>query len=259
MPGRFEPVDEGQDFARARGLRAHARLARERAARRARDHPRARCTSCSAPGGDRDRGKRPLMGDAAARARRPRDRHLRQPALRGPRARSSTRCWRAPAASAEREVDRRARDRARRSRRADARGRRRDRRQGPRAGPGVRGRPQGAVRRRDRGARGAAGACRAPEAARDRSLPQRLGGARPPAASSPPGERRARAGPRARGDRLARGRARTTCSSACPERAPTAASSRRRRSTQGAWGVLVARARGRRAEAAARWHCVQRR
>ena len=34
-------------------------------------------------GGDRDRGKRPLMGEVASRARRPRDRHQRQPAQRG--------------------------------------------------------------------------------------------------------------------------------------------------------------------------------
>ena len=36
VPGRFEPVDEGQPYRRARRLLAHARLARERAARRAR-------------------------------------------------------------------------------------------------------------------------------------------------------------------------------------------------------------------------------
>ena len=36
VPGRFEPVDEGQDVRGARRLRAHARLAGERAARRAR-------------------------------------------------------------------------------------------------------------------------------------------------------------------------------------------------------------------------------
>ena len=32
-------------------------------------------------GGDRDRAKRPLMGRVVVRARRPRDPHLRQPAL----------------------------------------------------------------------------------------------------------------------------------------------------------------------------------
>ena len=38
VPGRFEPVDEGQPFARPRRLRAHPRLARERARRGASDH-----------------------------------------------------------------------------------------------------------------------------------------------------------------------------------------------------------------------------
>ena len=58
-------------------------------------------------GGDRDRGKRPLMGDAA---RRLADRVLvtsRQPAQRGRPTRSSTRSWRAPAPAAERVTDRR--------------------------------------------------------------------------------------------------------------------------------------------------------
>ena len=41
-------------------------------------------------GGDRDRGKRPLMGRIAAERRRPRHRHLRQSAHRGSRTRSST-------------------------------------------------------------------------------------------------------------------------------------------------------------------------
>ena len=35
-------------------------------------------------GGDRDRDKRPKMGQAGAGGLRPGDRHLRQPALRGP-------------------------------------------------------------------------------------------------------------------------------------------------------------------------------
>ena len=49
VPGRFEPVDEGQDVRRARGLRAHPGLARERAARGARDWRARGCTWSSAP------------------------------------------------------------------------------------------------------------------------------------------------------------------------------------------------------------------
>ena len=51
VPGRFEPVDEGQAVRRARRLRAHAGLARERAARRARARRRPRASPCSAPAG----------------------------------------------------------------------------------------------------------------------------------------------------------------------------------------------------------------
>ena len=108
-------------------------------------------------GGDRDRGKRPLMGATAARRRRRRDRHLRQPALRGsggdhrrrssqgarPRRRRARSTTAAPRSSA-------------RSRLARAGRRRRRRGQGPRAGPGARRRAQGPVRRRHRRPRGAA-------------------------------------------------------------------------------------------------------
>ena len=66
-PGRFEPVDEGQPFAVARRLRAHAGLARERAAGGARARRRAASSCVFGCGGDRDRGKRPLMGEIAAR------------------------------------------------------------------------------------------------------------------------------------------------------------------------------------------------
>ena len=82
-PGRFQPVDEGQDYRGARRLRAHARLARERAARRARARARARDRRLRLR-----RRPRPRQAPADGRDRRergrPDDRHLRQPALRGP-------------------------------------------------------------------------------------------------------------------------------------------------------------------------------
>ena len=47
--GPLRAGGRGPGLRRARGLRAHARLARERAARRARDHRAGACTWCSAP------------------------------------------------------------------------------------------------------------------------------------------------------------------------------------------------------------------
>ena len=89
VPGRFEPVDEGQDFAVARGLRAHPGLPRERAGLRAR--PARPVRRGGSPDRRVRRGRRPRPRQAAADGRgratprRPRRRDVRQPALGGPR------------------------------------------------------------------------------------------------------------------------------------------------------------------------------
>ncbi len=181
-PGRFEPVDAGQDFAvlvdyahtpdsLENVLRAAAELA-DAGTRRA-----GRVICVFGAGGDRDRGKRPLMGEIAARAGRRRDRHLRQPPLGGPRAIIAEIMAGAQRDGAQRARARRSRIAARRSprpcrwrARGDVRG---DRRQGPRAGTGVRGRAQGALRRRHRRARSARRARRS--APRERTPDARVG------------------------------------------------------------------------------------
>jgi UDP-N-acetylmuramoyl-L-alanyl-D-glutamate--2,6-diaminopimelate ligase len=66
VPGRFEPVDEGQDF----GLLvdyAHTPDSLENVLRAARAITKGRLVAVFGAGGDRDRSKRPLMGDAARR------------------------------------------------------------------------------------------------------------------------------------------------------------------------------------------------
>ncbi len=66
VPGRFEPVDEGQDF----GLLvdyAHTPDSLENVLRAARAITNGRLVAVFGAGGDRDRSKRPLMGDAARR------------------------------------------------------------------------------------------------------------------------------------------------------------------------------------------------
>jgi UDP-N-acetylmuramoyl-L-alanyl-D-glutamate--2,6-diaminopimelate ligase len=66
VPGRFQPVDEGQDFAVLVDY-AHTPEALDNVLRAARALARGRLHAVFGAGGDRDRTKRPRMGEAASR------------------------------------------------------------------------------------------------------------------------------------------------------------------------------------------------
>ena len=67
VPGRLERVDGGPGLRRRRRLRPQARRRRGRAARRLRPLTDGRLIVVLGAGGDRDPGKRPIMGEIAAR------------------------------------------------------------------------------------------------------------------------------------------------------------------------------------------------
>ena len=134
VPGRFESIEAGQPFAVIVDY-AHTPDSLDNVLEAARGLGDGRLIVVFGAGGDRDREKRPLMGRVGGGARRSRDRHLRQPALRGPgrdrrggRARAGSRSsstggprsrprWRCPARrrGRDRGQGRRRRDGARRA------------------------------------------------------------------------------------------------------------------------------------------------
>ena len=170
VPGRFEPVDAGQHFAVLVDY-AHTPDSLENVLAAARElvaegGERGRVLCVFGAGGDRDRGKRPLMGAIAERladvaivtSDNPRSEDPQRiieeimagvvsRGMRAGCARGRSASWARGTAHVRTVADRRAAIEQAIADRA-ARRRRRDRGQGPRAGAGVRRRPQAAVRRR---------------------------------------------------------------------------------------------------------------
>ena len=122
VPGRMQRIDVGQPFLAVVDY-AHKPAAVAALLDTLRAQVPGRLITVLGCGGDRDRGKRPLMGAAAAQPQRPPRGHRRQPALRAP--------GRHPRRHA-RGRPRRARPRRAARDRRPARGDRRRRRRGPR-------------------------------------------------------------------------------------------------------------------------------
>ena len=138
VPGRLERVDAGQDFAVVVDY-AHKPDAVEAALRTLRPLTEGRLIVVLGAGGDRDPGKRPMMGEIAARRRRRPGGDRRQPAHRGPGrdpGRDPGRGRGGPARGAARSAT--GAPRSARRWPGPARRRRAGRRQGPRDRPGGR-------------------------------------------------------------------------------------------------------------------------
>ena len=145
-PGRLQRVGAGPRGGEAYVDYAHTPDGLETVLEALRPHARGRLIVVFGAGGDRDRAKRPLMGEVAARPGRRRHRHRRQ--SRAPRTppRSAPRSW--PARRAPRRSATAARPSARPPRMLQRRRRPGGGRQGPRAGPDRRRRGPSLRRRR---------------------------------------------------------------------------------------------------------------